>query len=834
MGLPSGTRFGPYEVLSLIGAGGMGEVYRARDTRLDRQVAVKVLAPELANDPEFRARFANEAKTISALSHPHICRLYDIGREHDTEYLVLELIEGETLAVRLEQGPLPLARAVAFAVEISDALDAAHRQGITHRDLKPANILLTAAGTKLLDFGLAIRLHEQTIDEITRPSDGLIDAGTIAGTLPYMAPELLQGVKGDERSDIWALGVLLHEMVAGERPFTGRTAFEVSSAILREPPGPLPACVPATLVRIIRKCLAKDPAERYQRPGEVRAALETGASADPVGEVRELPAPPRMPPRMLAWTSMATALLALGVVALMRPGLWSGWRSSALGDPTSLAILPLVNGTGDHQTEYLSDGISDALINSLSQVPQLRVMARGTVFSYKGKEVDPRKVGQELDVQAVFSGRLTQHDDATIVQAELANASDGTQIWGERYTRVQADLPALQEAIAVDILEQLRLELTPGQQRRITKRITDNPAAYRLFLQGRYHSNRLTTEGMKRGIELMNQAISLDPTYALAYAGLADAYADASGVYLPASEALPRARAAAEHALRLDATLAEPHAVLGYIRGTHDWRWAEAEQELRRTIALRPSYARAHEAYSAILMIRGRAEEAIAAMTRARTLDPLSDLIRVAVGWYYYLARRYPEALTLTQRIVEVDPNLIAAHYNLGMIYSQTGRHQEALAAFEKARALDPTNWPVLALLCHGHVTSGDRARAQQLLVELTARASEGSLDPTWIGLIHAALGDTDRAFLWLEKAYHARSETLLFLNVDPKYDSLRSDPRFGALVKRLNLEGRDPTRRAAAVHESDRRRLSAQPSVAMLLGPGSCTQPVLDCRVLR
>ena len=454
-----------------------------------------------------------------------------------------------------------------------------------------------------------------------------------------------------------------------------------------------------------------------------------------------------------------------------------------------MAILPLVNTSGDDKADYLSDGISDALINSLSRLPQLRVMARGTVFSYKDRVVDPRTIGQELDVHVVFSGRLTQRDDTTIVQADLANARDGTQIWGERYTRTLVDLPALQDGIAGDIVKQLRLELTGEQQQRFSKQSTDNAAAYRLYLEGRYHSSRLTIDGLQRGIELMHKAIELDPTYALAYAGLADAYADASGVYLSTSEATPRVRAAAEHALRLDGTLAEAHAMLGFIKGTQDWQWAQSEQELQRTIALRPSYARAHEAHGHILMMQGRADEAIAAMARARNLDPLSDLINASLGWFYYLARRYPEALASSQRLVALDPKLALAHYNLGMVYEQIGRYGEAVVAFQEAKNLDPANLSTSALLCHGYASSGDRRRAQALLLELTQEATRGRLDPVWIGLIHAVLGDKDGAFVWLEKAYQARSDNLLFLKVDPKYDNLRLDPRFSDLVRRLNLQ---------------------------------------------
>jgi len=788
---PAGSRIGLYEVVRLLGTGGMGEVYLARDTRLGREVAVKVVALHATDDPLAHARLVREAQHASILNHPHICTIHEVGETAEHSFFVMEHVEGRTLATIIQlDGLLPDA-AVRYGIQIAGALAHAHDHGVVHADLKSANVIITPDGrAKVLDFGLARRLQTQTVEEFTRSQDRLED-GVIAGTLPYMAPELLRGVRADERSDIWALGVLLHEMAAGQRPFLGQTGLELSSAILREPPAPLPASVPATLARIVGQCLAKDPGQRYQRASEVRAALEM-SPLDPVVEARKSTLLARVRPPLLAWMALTAAVLGVGLFVLTRPSARDRLPSSPFGNPTALAILPLINASGDEKVEYLSDGISDALINSLSRLPQLRVMARGTVFSYKGKEVDPRTIGKELDVHVVFSGRLTQQDDTTIVQADLVNAGDGTQIWGERYTRTLADLPALQEGLAVDILEQLHLELTGEQQHRFTKRDTDNAAAYRLFLEGRYHSSRLTIDGLKRGIGLMNKAIALDPTYALAYAGLADAYADASGVYLSASEARPRVRAAAEHALRLDASLAEAHAMLGYIKGTQDWHWAEAEQELQRTIALRPSYARAHEAYGHILMMQGRADDAIAAMTRARNLDPLSDLINATLGWFYYLSRRNQEALAWSRRLVELDPKLIAAHYNLGMVYEQMGRYREAVAAFQEAKNLDPTNWPTLALLCHGYASSGDRPRAQQLLLELTQQATRGSLDPVWLGLVHAALGDKERAFVWLEKAYQARSDTLLFLKVDPKYDTLRSDPRFADLVKRLNLSGRD------------------------------------------
>jgi eukaryotic-like serine/threonine-protein kinase len=790
MPLSPGSRLDAYEIVRPLGSGGMGEVWLATEVRLGRKVAVKLLPADLTRDPLRVQRFEQEARAASALSHPNVCHIYAFGETQDGQYyLGMELVEGETLRQRLTTRRLPIPEVLDIGLQVAAALTAAHAAGITHRDIKPENVMVRPDGlVKVLDFGLA-KLTPAPADAAgsdNAPTLLNTDAGIVVGTAAYMAPEQARGQQVDARTDIWSLGVLLYEMAAGHRPFAGTTNIELSSAVLRDPPSPLPAHVPVTLARVVEKCLAKDPGQRYQQASEVRAALEV-SPADSVSDIHGSLPLSRARRRVIGWATLATVILGAGIFGLSS---WSRQGGSRFGNPTSLAILPLINATGNATAEYLSEGISDALINSLSQLPQLRVMARGTVFSYKGKEIDPRKIGQDLNVHVVFSGRLTQQNDTTIIQANLANADDGTQIWGERYARTLADLPELQDGIAADLLQQLHLQLTGEQRHRFTKQHTDNAAAYRLLLEGRYHSNRLTIEGLKRGIELMQRAIELEPTYALAYAGLADAYADASGVYLSVGEAMPRVRAAAEHALRLDGTLAEAHALLGYIKGTQDWRWTEAEQELQRTIALRPSYARAYEAYGHILMIQGHADAAIAAMTRARDLDPLSDLINANLGWFYYLARRYQEALAWSRRLVELDPKLVAAHYNLGMVYGQIGRHSEAVAAFQAARDLDPTNWPTSALLCHEYASGGDRERAQQLLPELMQQAMQGRLDPAWIGLIYTALGDKDHAFIWLEKAYRLNSDTLLFLKVDPKYDSLHSDPRYSDMVKRLKLRG--------------------------------------------
>ena len=483
-------------------------------------------------------------------------------------------------------------------------------------------------------------------------------------------------------------------------------------------------------------------------------------------------------------------------LAQNREALWRFEREAkavaTLSHPNILSIFDFgtEQGVSYAVTELLeSDGITEAIINSLSQLPQLkRVIARSTMASYKGKEVDPRKVGQELNVRAVVTGRMTQRGDDLIIGAELVNAADGARLWGGQYSRKVAEVMEVQAEIARQISEKLRLNLTGEQQKRVTKHHTENSEAYQLYLKGRYHANRLSTDGLKKGIEYLNQAIAADPAYALAYAGLGDTYLDASGIYLPSGEAMLKARAAAQQALKRDESLAEAHTVLAYVKATYDWDWAGAEKEYRRTMELNPNYARAYHAYSVSLMEQGRADESIAALERARELDPLSLAVGSNLGYFYNLARRYDQAITLLRQILDQDPSLAVAHYTLGFAYQGKGMLTEAIAEFDQARRLDPENSYPLFYLGHAYAISGKVEEARQILKELAERSKQGYVEPVMTATIHAGLGEKDQAFALLEKAYQERSEELLFLKVSPKFDSLRSDPRFADLLRRLNL----------------------------------------------
>ncbi len=803
-----GRTLGHYRLHSLLGAGGMGEVYRARDLRLDRDVAVKILPEHLADNAEALRRFEREAKAVAALSHPNILAIHDFGAEQGVSYAVMELLEGETLRGRLRNGALAWREAVEIGLAVAEGLATAHAKGIIHRDLKPENIFLTSAGlttagvVKILDFGIArvkrvvlpgTATPSATAPETTRP-------GLVIGTLGYMSPEQVRGEEADAPSDIFSLGCVLYEMLSGERPFARAIGVELIAAILDAEPPALAGSgkkLPAELERIIRHCLQKNADVRYQAAralaSDLRAVL--GASG------QRLSAPLLARRRLRTAALLAGTLLLFVVLAL---ALYLFARREQTLD--SLAVLPLVNASSDEQTEILSEGISESLINSLSQLPQLkRVIARSTVARYKGKEIDPGKVGQELNVRALLIGKMIRRGDDLIIETELVNTADGARLWGGQYPLRLADVLAVQTEIARQISEKLRLRLTGEQRQRLTKHQTENAEAYKLYLWGRHHSNRHDTEGWKKGIEYMNQAVALDPAYALAYAGLAAAYYEASSVFLPASEAMPKVVAAARQALLLDETLAEAHTALAQYSAQYEWNWAEAEKEYRRALELNPSYATAHQYYGFYLTEQGRLEEALVAMTEARKLDPLTPYISANLAWIHYLARRPDEALAQNKRLVEAEPKFAVAHYGLGLNYQQKGMIEEAIVEFEQARSLDPENPFLLALLGQAYAISGKQDDARRMLAALQERAKHRLTDPFNNALIYVGLGEKDQVFAWLEKAYDFRSEGLLTLKVEPLYDSLRADPRFTDLLRRMNLaplaqDGREQAKHAGAV----------------------------------
>ena len=698
MSLPPGTRLGPYEIVNPLGSGGMGDVYRARDTRLDRDVAVKVLPERYVRDSEARMRFEREAKAVAALTHPNILAIHDYGSHENEAYSVTELLEGQTLRRRLMEGAIPWRKAVDIAAEIADGLAAAHAKAIIHRDLKPENIFLTHDGrVKILDFGLVQLIRPDTkgeeIDASSIPTAPMkTDPAAIMGTAGYMAPEQLRGEPVDATTDIFALGCVLYEMVTGRAAFIRNTVIDSLSAILTDTPdvfGVTQKMIPYELARVIQRCIEKNRGERFQSARDLAFALRALGTATLTFE-----APQERKRRRVIWASVAIAAIVLIAIAyvverrpLRAPAAESGRRSTM----QSLAILPFVNATGDREAEYLSDGITETLINTLAQVPGLRVMSRTSVFHYKGRAPDPQRVARELHVSAVLIGRVETIGDRLVVGAELVDANDSSLIWGNRYQTARADLFAVQQSIASEIARMLRLELTGREQQLLAKRYTTDPRAYELYLKGRFQWNKRDAEGLYKAIDFFNQAIEIDPQYAQAYAGLADCY-NLLDIWagLPTRETFPKAKAAAQKALAIDDQLAEAHTSLAYAIHTYEWDWNAAEAEYKRAIALNPNYATAHQWYAEFLTAVGRFDDARREGQKALELDPMSPIINAVVGWNEIMARRYDAAIEQTLRTTQLFPSFAPGHAYLGLAYLEAGKPREAIAAFEKAiRQLD-------------------------------------------------------------------------------------------------------------------------------------------------
>jgi serine/threonine protein kinase/Tfp pilus assembly protein PilF len=776
-----GRKLGRYQIRSLLGAGGMGEVYRARDTRLNREVAIKVLPSHLTQDAVALARFEREAQAVAALSHPNILAIHDFGNEQDIHYAVTELLDGETLRPRLTRGALPWGEAVRVGVAVADGLATAHAKGIIHRDLKPENIFLTSDGrVKILDFGLARRKLTSTpsYDSSAPTTPMMTDPGRVMGTVGYMSPEQVRGEEVDERSDLFALGCVLYEMVSGQRAFARQTAAETMAAILRdEPPKPAEASqgVPPELERVINRCLKKQAAERYQSTRDLAIDLEALLS----GTAITTPAPARSPKRT------RPALWAAAILALLLAGLalyWPIYRGQPVGQPIdSIAVLPLVNASGVADTEYFSDGLTEDLINSLSHVSKLRVIARTTVFRYKGREVDPLKVGSELNVRAVLTGRVLLRGDTLSIQADLIDVASGAQLWGQRFNKKLTDIFTVQEEIARQITNGLRLKLPGAEQQLLAKRYTENVEAYQLYLKGRREAYKFNQEGREKAPLYFQQAIQLDPNYALAYAGLAEYHL----IYFGGSGALALAKDAALKALARDENLVEAHSALASVSEKYDWDWAQAERSFRRAIEISPGSALAHDWYGWYLAQVGRLDEAVANLKLAHQLDPLSVFIYTNLGRAFFFERRYDQAIEQFQKALELDSNFWLAHIGLGLVYEQQARYDEALTELQKT--ISPASYfpDGRTWLVHGLVVAGRQSEARRLLKQL--KPSERV--PWSMAAIYTALGEKDQAFAWLEKAFEERFGVLASLKADPVFESLRSDPRYAALLRRMGLE---------------------------------------------
>ena len=759
MSLTPGTRLAQYEILGLIGAGGMGEVYRAQDQRLDRTVALKVLPDHLNHDPEMRSRFEREARAIAALSHPSILAIHELAVVDDRPIAVVELLEGESLRSRLERGPMPWREVAQVGARIADGLAAAHDKGIVHRDLKPENIILAAdQRPKILDFGLARSSSPEVapLDD-SAATIAVTEPGRVLGTVGYMAPEQVRGERAGPPADIFALGCTLAEMLTARRPFVRSTIAESFAAVLYEPAPNLSdaaADTPPGLRQIIAHCLHKSPAERFQSARDVAAALR--------------------------------ALLADSGSS---PGPGARRRSGRARGRT-LAVLPFAQSGGDRDMAYLSEGLAESVINSLSQLPRLRVVPRSTVFQYKGRDLDVRSVGLALNVQSLVTGRVAQQGDELNIQVELVDVATESQIWGDRFRYPVSELFAAQERIAWQISEALRIRLTGEQKKRLRRRPTQDQEAYQEYLRGRYAWSQWTPESFRQAIEHFERAIARDPGYSLAYAGLSDTYGAMSyyGFVAPAI-GMPRAEAAARRAIELDDQLPEAHTTAGQASLFFHRDWARAEAAFQRAIALDPRHAPAHTFYALLLAALGRLDEAAASAARGRDLDPLSPVMQMGMAWVAYFSRRFTDAVELTRELLVVAPDFAEANAILLLSYERMGQLDRALHAFGSAAG--SFRLPGVG----GVDRMGDALRADgprgywRARLELAAEmAATSYVSPFSFACVHAELGNTDAALEALDSVVEERGGQAVFLGIEPALDPLRDDPRFDALLRRVGL----------------------------------------------
>ncbi|MBA2525418.1 MAG: protein kinase [Pyrinomonadaceae bacterium] len=829
-----GAQLGRYEIRSQLGAGGMGEVYLAFDTELDRTVAIKILPEAFASNQQRLQRFVQEAKAASALNHPHILTIYEIGTATATRFIVTEFVDGDTLRQRIRNGSLSINEILDIAIQAAGALAAAHAAGIIHRDIKPENIMVRRDGfIKLLDFGLAkLTGAADSTTDTEAPTKAMVNtgAGVVMGTASYMSPEQAKGTKVDARTDLWSLGVVLYEMISGQQPFAGETPTETISLILQKEPAPLTRYtkeVPAELERIVAKTLTKNREERYQTgkdllvdlrnlkrkleldaeidrtvPPELRAAAPAsggqGMPATTAGEALAtekatlLRAPSsaeyivsgiKQHKLAAAVAVLAMVLGAFGLVAYLQT------RNTEVAIE-SIAVLPFQNRSAETDTEYLSDGLAESLIYRLSQLPKLRVSPTSSVFRYKGKEIDPVKVGQELEVNAVLSGRIVQRGDNLTISAELVDVRYNKLLWGEQYERKMSELLATQREIAREIVDKLKLKVS-GEQKAFAKHYTESSEAYQSYLKGRFYWNKRSEDGFQKALQNFQQAIERDPNFALAYSGLADTYnllgAPEAGGTQPPNEVLPKAKAAALKAIEIDETLAEPHVSLAHAKLFYDRNWAGAGREFKRAIELNPNYSVAHHWYAVYLNVLGR-PEALTEIKRAHELDPLSLSINTWYGRILAGAGQSDQAIEQLRKTIEMDPSFLLAYLRLGLIYEEKGRYDEAIAEFKQVLKLSGGKPLGIAALAHVYAMSGRREEAQENLDELLQLSKQRYVSPVWIAIIYVALGDKDQAFAWLEKGNEVRDHNVVRLKTDPRYEPLRSDPRFNDLVRRIGI----------------------------------------------
>lgn len=791
--LPVGDRIGRYHVTRPLGKGGMGEVYLACDPELERDVALKLFSPALASDPVHLDRFIREARAASALNHPNICTIYEVDARHDPPYIAMEYLEGETLAAKIRSGELNRSSAIKFILQVADGLAEAHQAGIVHRDIKPANIIVNTRGVaKLVDFGLAKRLTSD-LDDVTQQQ--LSRPGLIMGTVSYMSPEQARGKALDAGTDIWSLGVVLVEALTGSLPFSGETNGDLIASILRSDPELEKSGteIDPNIRQIILRCLEKKRDERYQSIDEfaedLRNASETRSGDAPTAILNVQTASVGRDTRSIPVTNriavIATCAIALlGIIGLAS---WKmGWLGSGGPAIASLAVMPFENESGSTDGEILSDGMTESLIGRLSTIPGVSVKARSSVFRYKGKNVAPSTVGNDLAVQAVLTGRIVRRESQIALYVDLIDAKTENVLWKAEYDRPVSNLVTVQSEVVRDVISNLRLKLAGADLANATRNYTENSEAYQHYLKGRFYWDKRNEESYKIAEDAYGRAIELDPNYALAYAGLADCFLfrEAS---LGRDVAIPKAKEFAMKALELDESLAEAHSTLAFVNANYDLDFPSGEREFRRALELNPNYAVAHQFYGSLLVALRRYDEAINEMQRAVDLEPYSAAINWSLGMGLGFAHRNEESIAQFQKTLQLQPNFALAESGLAGMYLLGGRYDEANVLIQKHLAVRERRENAMSFLAILLAKTGREPDARRTLETLISE-NKSQNNPYNVARVYAALGDREKAIDWLTTAVERRSFSAWFIRVDPFFETLNGDTRFEALVSKIGL----------------------------------------------